>query len=90
MDGNSYGCDLATGEENEFSSGGCKWNADSKVKAIIEASLKSSIRAVDREDAVSRNAGETEVTVGVISEWHDEVIMGCKCGWVLVEGEGLS
>lgn len=90
MNGNSYGCDLATGEENEFSSGGCKWNADLKVEAIIKASFKSSTRAVDREDAMSSNAGETKVAVRVISEWHDEVIVGCKCGWVLVEGEGAS
>lgn len=78
MDGNSYGCDLATGEENEFSSGGCKWNADFKVEAIIEMSIKSSARAVDREVAVSRNARDTDVTVRVISEWHDEVIVRCK------------
>lgn len=86
MGGNTNGSDLAARKENELGSGGCKWDTDLKVDAVVEVGGKRVIRAVDGEGTVSGGDGLAKAGFGVVNEGHDEVVVGSIGGWVLVEG----
>jgi hypothetical protein len=87
MDGDAYGDNLAAGEEDELSSGGCERDADLEVVAVVEVGAESSVGAVIGEGTVSSEDGGAKVGFGVVSERHVEMVVGSIGGGVLVEAE---